>query len=117
MITPMRKPLIRRALGEAPPERVPPAMAGARPVAAIPRGDPFAQTPRQRGASRAPKQRPLGKLPNPGKPAVVRDAKGGVQRDMFQIFPDLPRLARPVSRIRGRARGPLMLRRPRSEEQ
>jgi hypothetical protein len=118
MIAPtMRKPLVRRALGEPPPERMPPAMSKARPVAPVPKGSPFAQTPRQRGASRAPKPRTLAKPPNPRKPPVVRDVKGGMLKDMFEIFPDLPRPPRHASRLRGWSRGPLFLRRPFSEEE
>jgi hypothetical protein len=46
----------------------------------------------------APKERGVGKLPNPRKPKLVRDVGGGALKDMFELFPDLPRPSRPGRR-------------------
>jgi len=51
---------------------------------------------------RPPKERAVGKPPNPRMPAKVRDVHGGVLKDLFQLFPDLPRPPRP-----GRRRKPV----------
>ena len=65
-------------------------------------GAPEGRTPKggapKSRMTQAPKVRPVGKPPNPRKPALVRDVGGGILKDMFQIFPDLPR----PRRARGR---------------
>jgi hypothetical protein len=53
----------------------------------------------------APKTRPVGKPPNPRKPGLVRDVRGGVLKDLFEFFPDLPRPTRPGRRRKARIRG------------
>lgn len=85
---------MRRERGEAPPERMPsrPPGRGAVTPAPMPRPSP------------PPKPHLVGKPPNPRQPALVRDLTGGVLKDMFEVFPDLPRPARPAPRLRGRAR-------------
>jgi hypothetical protein len=69
----------------------------ARQVAAVPKGHPPAER-----ATRVPKARPPGKPPNPKKPKLVRDVGGGILKDMFAIFPDLPRPVRPHRRRKSR---------------
>lgn len=46
-----------------------------------------------------PKAPPHGNLPNPRRPNVVPDIDGNELRDLFRLFPDLPRVPRPASRI------------------
>jgi hypothetical protein len=38
-----------------------------------------------------PAPRPVGPVPNPKKPKLVRDVHGGDLLDLFVIFPELPR--------------------------
>ena len=52
----------------------------------VPKGGP----PKSR-VKPAPRERGVGKPPNPRKPTLVRDVAGGILKDMFQIFKDLPR--------------------------
>jgi hypothetical protein len=68
-------------------------------------GNPIAYTPRPPRAPRVPQQRPVGEVPNPRTPKLVRDVHGGVLKDMFEIFPDLPRPPRPAARVRARIPG------------
>jgi hypothetical protein len=46
----------------------------------------------------APRQRPSGKPPNPRKAKLVRDVHGGALKDLFEVFPDLPRAPLPRRR-------------------
>ena len=55
----------------------------------------------------APKVRPVGKPPNPRKPALVRDVKGGVLKDLFELFADLPRPRRTHGRKPSRSTRPV----------
>ena len=55
--------------------------------------------PRQRRVALPPLERPVGKPPNPRKPALVRDIGGNELRDLFALFPDLPRPPRPAPRL------------------
>ncbi len=58
--------------------------------------DPVGRAPKpRRDTGRAPKEHAVGKPPNPRKPALVRDVDGGDLKDMFAIFPDIPRPPRP----------------------
>ena len=93
-------------MGQVPPERPRSSVPRERPVGKVPKGDPMAHVPAPHVA-RVPAQRQVGPPPNPRKPKLVRDVHGGVLRDLFQLFPDLPRPPRP------RARVPLRLRRGR----
>ena len=90
---------VRRRLGVPPKTRPATKTPKATPRAPAPRGKPVTHVP---GAGRAPRQRPIGKTPNPRKPKLVRDVGGGVLKDLFKLFPDLPRPARPAARVRGR---------------
>jgi hypothetical protein len=45
-----------------------------------------------------PPERPAGAPPNPRRPALKRDVRGGELKDLMEIFPDLPRPARPAAR-------------------
>ena len=49
--------------------------------------------------SRPPKPHAVGKPPNPRKPQMVRDVHGNELKDLFALFPDLPRPARPSARL------------------
>ena len=73
----MTKKHLRKRLGEAPPERPAPA------------------SPRERG---------IGAPPNPRKPRLVPDVHGNELKDLFLMFPDLPRPARPAGRYAVRRR-------------
>jgi len=42
-------------------------------------------------------------VPNPTTPKLVRDVRGGALKDLFEIFPDLPRPPRPFVRRRIRS--------------
>ena len=88
---PSRKdPPRHRPLGRAPEGRA--------PDGGVPKGSP------PKSAARiAPKERGVGKPPNPRKPMLVRDVHGGDLKDMFEIFPDIPRPPRP-SRKRAAAK-------------
>jgi hypothetical protein len=46
-----------------------------------------------------PPEYPAGKPPNPRRPALVRDVGGNELRDLFAMFPDLPRPPRPAARL------------------
>jgi hypothetical protein len=89
-------------LGEAPPEHVPGRPPRRVPARPIPKGDPFSQTPPEH-VSHAPRQRAVGARPNPRTPTPVKDVRGGYLKDLFEMFPDLPRPARPTPRLRGRS--------------
>lgn len=95
-----RKP---RAVGTVPRFVAPRQPPQARAAGAVPRGDPRAQPPAQR-VSHAPKARGVGAPPNPRKPKLVRDVDGGILKDLFAFFPDLPRPARPAARVVARRR-------------
>ena len=43
--------------------------------------------------------RPLGKHPNPRKPKLKRDIGGNELKDLFAMFPDLPRPHRAAARV------------------
>ena len=89
------------AIGEAPTPRQP---------RTPPRGHVITRVPKARGAAvvppphvpRAPRRPVVGAVPNPRKPKLVRDARGGALKDLFEIFPDLPRPRRPARRVRAR---------------
>jgi hypothetical protein len=51
-----------------------------------------------------PKERGIGRTPNPRKPKLVRDVHGNELKDMFALFPDLPRPPRRVARVPPRIR-------------
>ena len=53
--------------------------------------------------ARPPLERQAGRPPNPRRVPPVRDVHGGVLQDLFEIFPDLPRPARPALRASARA--------------
>jgi hypothetical protein len=53
-----------------------------------------------------PKAPPAGHVPNPKRPRLVRDVGGGYLKDLFALFPDLPRPPRPRGRIPVRHIGP-----------
>jgi len=96
----MREKATRRTLGTVPVQR---AHRQPPPGDRMPRvGTPAGYAPPQR-AARLPKRRGVGAPPNPRTPKLVRDVHGGALKDMFEIFPDLPRLRRPAPRLRGRA--------------
>jgi hypothetical protein len=46
-----------------------------------------------------PKTPPAGHVPNPKRPRLVRDTGGGYLKDLFVMFPDLPRVPRPPARL------------------
>jgi hypothetical protein len=46
-----------------------------------------------------PKAPPRGYVPKPRRPNVVPDIGGNELRDLFKVFPDLPRVVRPTSRV------------------
>jgi hypothetical protein len=60
-----------------------------------PKGDP----PPPRTVA-VPKSRGVAAPPNPRKPAIVRHVIGGALKDLFAMFPDLPRPSRPARRTR-----------------
>jgi len=97
----------RTTWGEAPPERHPGVPPAERPVPLVPRGDPMAHVSAPYVA-RVPAPHPIGSPPNPRRPSFVRDVRGGVLGDLFELFPDLPRPPRP----HGPAPVRLRLRRP-----
>ena len=75
--------------------------------------------PRERGAPRSPREHGVAPpppwhgvspTPNPRRPRLVRDVDGGGLKDLFVMFPDLPRPSDRRSRkaprtIRGAAPG------------
>ncbi len=98
-----RKPV--STYGVAPRERVPRPAPRPRAAGQIPKGPPLAQA-QAATVARAPRQHAAAKVPNPRKPKLVRDPGGGVLKDLFAIFADLPRPARPKARAPARiARG------------
>jgi hypothetical protein len=98
-----KKPL-RSNVGTPPRERKPAAAPPNRAVPRTPKGDPRAQA-RPPEPSRPPMQRGVGRPPNPRKPKLVRDVHGNELRDLFQMFPDLPRPPRRPARVPLRVRG------------
>jgi hypothetical protein len=97
----------RKNIGAPPPLRPTATVPARRPLTQIPNGDPRRAPPPQH-VSHPPPEHPVGRPPNPRKPQLVRDVRGGALKDMFEIFPDLPRPPRrpargPVNRTR---RGP-----------
>ena len=91
----------RSRYGVAPAERVPAAVPPVRQVARTPKGHPLAQ-PRLPLIGRAPREHAAGRPPNPRKPKLVRDVGGGALKDLFALFPDLPRPRRPAGRVPAR---------------
>jgi hypothetical protein len=87
--------------GKAPPERPRKKAPKARRIAPTPKGHPIAQAPAPR-VGHAPRQRGVGTVPNPRKPRLVRDIDGGTLKDLFVMFPDLPRPPRPAARVPNR---------------
>jgi len=55
-------------------------------------------------ASLPPVERGIKPPPNPRKPRLVRDVHGNELRDLFEMFPDLPRPARRAARVPPRQR-------------
>jgi hypothetical protein len=53
-------------------------------------------------ATVSPRHRGVGAVPNPRKPGLKRDVHGNELRDLFQLFPDLPRPRRKVARVPAR---------------
>jgi hypothetical protein len=47
---------------------------------------------------------PAGDLPHPRRPRAVRDVHGNELKDLFEVFPDLPRPALPPLRVLRRTR-------------
>lgn len=85
--------------GVAPRERrrrAAPAEQGVRHAPHVP--PPAAPPPPH--VAKVPKAHAVATVPNPRKPALVRDVHGGALRDLFEIFPDLPRPPRPAARVR-----------------
>jgi hypothetical protein len=92
----MKKRPRRSPLANAPPQRVPgtPPRHGR-----VPLSPPIDLTaaPTAPQQTRAPRQRPVADVPNPRRPKAVRVVDGGELRDLFAVFPDLPRPLRPPS--------------------
>jgi hypothetical protein len=63
-------------------------------------GAPLGYAPSMPRPARVPAQRPTGNVPNPRKPKLVRDVRGGALKDLFEIFKDLPSPPRPSLRRR-----------------
>jgi len=97
MITPRMSRPPRKPLGAVPPPRRAPKVPPQRPIAKTPGGNPMSHAPLPH-VSRPPEEHSAGKPPNPRKPKLVRVLHGGPLRDLFQIFPDLRRPARPAPR-------------------
>lgn len=85
----------RAPLAAAPVPRAP----GAPPRTGVPaprEGGLLGQALRRsQQPSPPPAQRPVGSVPNPRTPTLVRDADRGTRNDLFVLFPDLPRPLRP----------------------
>jgi hypothetical protein len=70
-----------------------------------PKPPPSALTPPPRSVMNPPppqsppKAPPAGQVPNPKRPRLVRDVGGGYLKDLFAMFPDLPRPPRPRARL------------------
>jgi hypothetical protein len=92
----MKKRPRRSPLANAPAPRAPTMPPPGR-VPLSSRTDPMAAPPATR-QTRTPRQRPVAVVPNPRRPKVVRVVDGGELRDLFEVFPDLPRPARAPSR-------------------
>src|SRR5688572_10619147 len=92
MSRPSRKPL-----GAVPPPRPATRIPPPHPIAKAPGGDPMLHAPLPHVA-RPPQEHRAGKPPNPRRPKLVRDADGVQLNDLFKIFADLPRPARPPAR-------------------
>ena len=60
-----------------------------KPVPAAIKGPPH-------GTVKAP---PAGDVPHPRRPRIVRDVHGNELMDLFEFFPDLPRVPRPRARL------------------
>jgi len=58
----------------------------------------FVRAPKPRAVVKVPKEHGVGTVPNPRRPALVRDVGGGSLRDLFALFRDLPRPPRPGRR-------------------
>lgn len=101
----MSKRPYRPKVGVPPPEHRPGRPPPARPIAQRPDHDPLEDTPLH-SPTRAPRQRPVGKVPNPRKPKLVRDVGGGYMQDLFATFPDLPRPVYKPKRVPIRRKGP-----------
>jgi hypothetical protein len=65
-----------------------------------PEATPLGQPPRERVVGQPPRERVVGQRPNPRKPRLVPDINGNELKDLFQMFPDLPRPWRPAPRLR-----------------
>jgi hypothetical protein len=98
-----RETFRKKALGEVPPQRAAATAPAVRSVARAPRGDAMASAPLAH-VSRAPAEHSVPAPPNPRKPKLVRDVHGGALKDLFELFPDLPRPAHPPARVPLRAR-------------
>jgi hypothetical protein len=68
-----------------------------KPLERVPNGRPHRSPPPQR-IGQPPPERPAASPPNPRRPALRRDVRGGVLKDLGEIFPDLPRPPRPPVR-------------------
>src|SRR5687767_3000764 len=91
----MSRPSRRAPLGKVPPPRRTGKVPPLRPIGKAPGGDPMAHVPH---VGRAPEEHSAGKPPNPRRARLTRDLHGGTLKDLFQVFPDLPRPARPAAR-------------------
>jgi hypothetical protein len=98
MMLPMSRKRATRSFGAVPPARNAVKVPRQRAVGRAPGGDPLAHAPSPR-LSRAPAERPAARPPNPVKPGLVRDSRGGALKDLFAIFPPLPGPARPAPRL------------------
>jgi hypothetical protein len=98
----MSRKQTRTPLGAVPPPRGATVVPRARPIPKTPGGDPLVHAPSPH-VSRAPEERPAGKPPNPRKAGLTRNKDGGILKDLCTIFPDLPRPARPATRVPSRA--------------
>jgi hypothetical protein len=96
-------------LASAPRPHVPGRPPQGRRVPLPRDGSPMAKTPAPPNPRRVPQQRPLGKVPSPRTPKLVRDVLGGALNDLFEMFPDLRWAPRPALRLR---RPPLRKRQP-----
>ena len=98
----MKKPA-RHVPGAVPPLRPIAKVPGARAVARVPKGHPIGRAPAP-AVTRAPRVRAIGPPPNPRRPRLVKDVHGNELKDMFVIFKDLPRPARPAPRLPSKTR-------------
>jgi hypothetical protein len=86
-----------------PARRAPCALPRTRPISTVPGARAVARAPGP-AATRAPRARAIGQPPNPRRPRLVKDVHGNELKDMFVIFKDLPRPARPAPRLPPRVR-------------